>query len=87
MHYNKPKLPMCQIMFCPCQMISGLGLYSNRCIQAVSQQAFRSDDLTILVMYTVTHIMQMVLNSKALLVSPRGWEDGWGGLVPPGSQL
>ncbi len=41
------------------QMISGLGLHGNRCIQAVIQQAFRSDDLTILVMYAVTHVMQM----------------------------
>ena len=60
------------------QMISGLGLYGNRCIQAVIRQAFRSDGLMIPLVHTVTHVMQM---AGGLVQSSPGIPLGMGGLI------
>lgn len=63
------------------QMISGLGLCSNRCSQAALQQAFRSDGLVILVVYTVTHATQ----TAGGLVRENLWHPPGGGRIDSGS--
>lgn len=68
------------------QMISGLGLYDNRCVLAVIRQAFRSDGLMILMMmHRVTHVVQMAggLVQSSPGVPLGGGRMDRGGLSPP----